>query len=147
LLLSCLDFRNRSFWRTWFLSPFTPLGLIAISVPMRNGSNGFWLCPDIIIGTIRLKKSPSTKILRFISRGLINFLGLITFLRNGRKITAWPAKKSRPAFLGKRLNLFWERKDRKPPKNLARPREHPWVTVRPCSLPSPSPDTSSLSPL
>jgi len=64
LLLSRL-ISHRSSWRidlchssrTWF---------IAIS-SKRNGSKSFWLCPDIIIGTILLKKRASTRTLLFIS--------------------------------------------------------------------------------
>src|SRR5258705_1745259 len=112
------------------------LGLIAISVPMLNGSNSFWSCPDIIIGTILRKKRASTRTLLFIFRGSIKFLELITTLRNGRKYMAWMEKQLRLAFLGKLLNRL--RKEKERPKNSAHLMERRWASPHLLWLPSPS---------
>jgi len=63
----------------------------------------------------------------------------ITFLRNGRKITAWPAKKISPTFFGADHRTIYK-KEKERLKNLARLGGNVFVaTVRPCSLPSPGP--------
>src|SRR5215470_16114329 len=110
LPLSCLDSRNRSSCGIWCSSPFTPLGLIAISVLTPNGSKSFWSCPDSTIGTTPHKRRPSTKTSLSTSPGSTKSLELTTFLKNGRKITAWPAKKFLPPLSGKRLNPLFQRK-------------------------------------
>src|ERR1700751_797364 len=107
---------------------------------MPNGSKRSWLCPDIIIGTILLKKRASTRTSRFIFRDLIGFSEAITILMCGRNVMAWTAKKFRLTFLGKRLNHLSEREER--PKNPARLTERPWVAPHPFWLPSPSQDFS-----
>src|SRR5260370_41386438 len=101
---------------------------------MPNGSKSSWLCPDIIIGTILLKKRASIRTLPFIFRGLINFLGLTTILMSGRNFMVWTAKKLPMAFLGKRLNHLQKEKERF--KNLVRLLKRPWVPLHPFSLPS-----------
>ncbi len=96
-----------------FCDPARYLDALQFRLPTRNGSKSFWSCPDFITGTTLRKKRPSTRTSRFIFRGLISFLGLITFLRSGRKTTAWPATKFRRAFWGKRSNPSGERKDKR----------------------------------
>src|SRR6267154_2787182 len=102
---------------------------------MLNGSNSFWLCPDIIIGTILRKKRASTRTLLFIFRGSIKFSELITILRNGRRFMAWMEKQLHPAFLSKLLNRL--RKEKERPRNSARLTERRWAS--PHLLWSPSP--------
>src|SRR5258705_12630257 len=107
---------------------------------MPNGLNSFWLCPDIITGTILPKKRASTRILQFIFRGLIGFLELTTIQRNGRNVTAWTAKKFRLTFSGRRLIHL--QKGKECLKNPVRPVGRPWVTLHRFSLPAPSQDIS-----
>src|SRR5258708_780907 len=94
---------------------------------MLNGSKSFWLCPDIITGTILLKKRASIRTLPFIFRGLISFLELTTILMSGRNVTAWTARKLRLVLLGRRLNHLQKEKERL--KNPVRLMERPWVTL------------------
>src|SRR3981189_1795669 len=103
---------------------------------MLNGSNSFWSCPDIIIGTILRKKRASIRTLLFIFRGSIKFLELITILRNGRKFMAWMGKQLRLVFLDKLLNRL--RKEKERPKNSARLMESRWASPPLLWLPSPS---------
>src|SRR5258707_2942162 len=107
---------------------------------MPDGSKSFWSCPDITIGTIRLKKRQSTRTLPFIFRGSIRFLELTTIQRHGRNVMAWTAKKLRLTFLGRPSIRLQEESER--PKNPALLVERPWVTLHPLSLPSPSQDIS-----
>src|SRR5258708_21763072 len=107
---------------------------------MPDGSKSFWSCPDITIGTIRLKKRQSTRTLPFIFRGSIRFLELTTIQRHGRNAMAWTAKKLRPTFLGKPSIRLREESER--PRNPERLVERPGATLRPFSKPSPSQDIS-----
>src|ERR1700739_3450204 len=96
---------------------------------MPNGSKSFWLCPDIIIGTILLKRRASTRTSLFISRGLTGFSEPITTLMCGRNVMAWTAKKFRLTFLGKPLNHLSDGEKR--PRSLARLTERRlWVFDR-----------------
>src|SRR5580700_647076 len=108
---------------------------------MRNGWKSSWLCPDITIGTIPLKKKASTRTLPFIFRGSIESSELTTILRSGRNATAWTAKRLRRALLNRRSNpLFHEEKEH--PKNLMRLRERQGGRARPLPLPLPVQDSS-----
>jgi lathosterol oxidase len=93
------------------------LGLTAISAPMQNGSKSIWLCPDIIIGTILLKRRASTGTLLFTFRGSIKFLERTTIQISGRTLMAWTAKNFRLILLGKRLSR--SQKENEHPKNPA----------------------------
>jgi lathosterol oxidase len=74
--------------------------------------------------------------------GSISFLELTTIRTSGRSITAWTARKLRPAFLGRRLNRLPGEKERL--RTLARAVERPGATVRPFRSPSPGQEISSL---